>query len=83
MNDMYPSSGTSVLHVIEYFIGFPLFGIVYNFLNGIIEDMIIATGSSGNVHNFAMMFWTGAILIYIIIGVFWLPGKIRELKKGR
>ena len=81
MNDM-SNSGTSVLHVIEYFIGFPVFGIVYNFLNGIVVDMAVATGSNGDVYNYAMMFWTGSIAIYIIIGVFWLPGKIREIKRG-
>lgn len=77
------NEGTSTLQVIEYLLGFPIFGIAYNFLNGILIDLIAATNSSGDVHNYAMMFWTGSIAIYLIIGVFWLPGKIREIKGGR
>lgn len=76
-----PSTGTSVLYVLEYFIGLVVFGIAYLLLNGILAD-VATVAVEGIVYDYGNMFWTGGIAIYLIIGVFWLPGKIRELKRG-
>ena len=71
------SVGTSVLYALDYLFGFVIFGIAYWVLDGImVEFQVYGTGSI--VYNFAHMFWTGAIIVYIILGVFWLPSRIKE-----
>ena len=74
-------NGTSILYVLEYLLGFAVFGIIYWILNGILID--ISTVATNNiVYDFSSMIWTGSLVIYIIVGVFWLPSKIKEIKGG-
>ena len=68
---------TSVLYVIDYFIGFPLLGIIFYVLNGILVDILVLA-PDGDLLNFANMIWGGVLILYIIVGFFWLPRKIKE-----
>jgi hypothetical protein len=73
--------GTSILYVLEYFAGFPIFGLIYWILNGILVDISVVSTNSV-VTDFSSMIWTGSLVIYIIVGALWLPSKIKELKGG-
>jgi len=78
---MSEGTGTSILHVLDYLFGFAIFGLAYWVLNGILVDIgVIAV--EGIVYDYSNMIWTGSLVIYIIIGVFWLPSKIKEFKGG-
>jgi len=73
--------GTSAIHVLDYLLGLGAFGIVRWVLNGIIEDLQ-AIGTQNLVTSYANHMWTFALLLYIVVGIFWLPRKIKELKGG-
>ena len=75
------SNGTSILYILEYIIGFFIFGIIYGILNGIVGDISVVA-VEGSITNYANMFWTGSLIVYIIMGLFWLPRKIKEYGGG-
>ena len=73
--------GTAVLYAVEYFIGFPIIGVVYYVLNGILAEFL-SLAPSGDVLTFANMIWSGVLIIYIVVGLFWLPRKLKEWEGG-
>jgi len=74
------SGGTSIIHVFDYLIGLAIFGIFYAMWNGILVEL--QTISTTNiVYDFVNMLWTGALVMYLILGPFWLFNRIRELRR--
>jgi len=65
--------------VMKYIIGLGAFGFTYWLLDGIL-DLFIAAGNytTGDTFNILHMIWTGALLIYIIFGGWWLIGQYDE-----
>lgn len=74
--------GTAVLYALDYFIGFPLLGIIYYVLNGILVEFL-DLAPSGDVLNYANMIWGGVLVFYIVVGFFWLPRKLKEWEGPR
>lgn len=68
---------TAVVYALDYFAGFAVFGLVYWFLNGILVEFQ-GFSVQNDAYTMALWVWNGALVIYIIIGVFWLPRKIKE-----
>jgi uncharacterized membrane protein len=81
MQNIPPKEGTSIIFVFDYFIGLGIFGIVYGILNGVVAGVRDSSFVSNVVVDYANMMWTGALIIYIIAGLFWLPLRIREFRR--
>ena len=69
--------GTAALYAVDYFIGFPILGIIYYVFDNILVQFL-AIAPDGDVKNYANMLWGGVLIFYIIIGIFWLPRKLKE-----
>jgi len=69
----------SFIPVMLYGMGLAVFGFTYWLLNGILAE-IVALGihKTGTIFDFLNMMWTGAILIYLIFGGWWLIRKYNE-----
>ena len=76
------SSGTSILYVFEYLAGFPVFGLVYWILNGILVEFK-PVSVQDDVYLFANWMWSAAVIIYVIFGMFWLYRSIKTWKLMR
>ena len=72
---------TAVRYAFDYLFGLGLFGFIYWILNGI-KSVMQTTASLDSttlpVYDLANLLWTGALVIYLIFGAFWLPKKIQE-----
>lgn len=71
------SGFTAASAALEYFIGFPIFGTAYWVLNGILVEFKVLTLDS-DLKAYCNWLWFGALVVYIVVGVFWLPRKIKE-----
>jgi len=71
------SGFTAVSAALEYFIGFPIFGAAYWLLNGILVEFKVLTLDS-DLKAYCNWLWFGALVLYLVLGVFWLPRKIKE-----
>jgi hypothetical protein len=72
--------GTSIIYVFDYLIGLAVFGIFYAMWNGILVEMQTISSTS-IVFDFVNMIWTGALVMYLVLGPFWLFNRIRELRR--
>ena len=70
-------SFTAVTAALEYFIGFPIIGVVYWILNGILVSFRVLTVDS-DLLQFCNYMWYGSLVVYLVFGVFWLPRKLKE-----
>lgn len=69
----------SFIPVLQYGVGLAVFGFTYWILDGIMDTLIaIAIHETGNAFNLLMYIWTGALIIYIIFGGWWLIRKYNE-----
>ena len=74
----------SFIPVLQNGVGLAIFGFVYWILDGIIDDLIaINIHVTGNAFNLLMYIWTGALIIYIIFGGWWLIRKYNEEQYAR
>jgi len=73
--------GTAAIYALDYLGGLTLFGVVYYVLNGILVEFQLI-GTDNIVTPYANMFWVGALILYLLLGVFWLPRKLKEWKGG-
>ena len=68
--------GTSVLYAFEYMLGIPFFGISYWVLNGLLIDLRVMSVTD-TVYQYANLIWAGAVVVYMIFGIFYF---IRQVK---
>ena len=69
--------GTAVLYAIDYFAGFAVIGLIYLVLNGILVDILVLA-PDGDVLTYANIIWGGFLIMYIVLGLLWLPRKLKE-----
>ena len=74
---------TSVSAAFDYFLGLGIFGGLYWFLNGLVSDFSPYAMQDSDLITFANWLWAGALVIYLIIGAFWLPRTIKEYENKR
>lgn len=65
------------MYALDYFAGFAVLGLVYWFLNGILVEFQVFS-LQNEAYEMANWLWNGSLVIYILLGVFWLPRKIKE-----
>lgn len=68
---------TAVMYVFDYLFGFAVFGFLYWLLNGVLVSFR-SLSASGSLLSWANYLWFGAVVIYLVFGVFWLPRKLKE-----
>ena len=68
---------TAVSSALDYFLGLGLFGGLYWFLNGILIDVKVYTYDS-ELLRLANYIWVGSLVLYLILGAFWLPRVLKE-----
>lgn len=68
---------TSGILVLDYLFGLGFFGFLYWLLNGVLGYMRNLS-ETGNVWNMCNYLWTGALIIYLLIGIFWLLRSMKE-----
>lgn len=68
---------TAVIYAFEYLFAIPIFGFLFWILNGILIQ-IAPVSSKGPLFQLASHLWVGAIIVFILFGIFWLPRKIKE-----
>jgi len=73
--------GTAALYALDYLGGLAIFGLAYYVLNGILVEFQLI-GTDNLVTEYANMFWTGALVIYLVLGLFWLPRVLKEWREG-
>jgi len=70
---------TAVSSALDYFLGLGLFGGLYWFLNGLIIDLRpYAMTDHPELLTLANWLWVGSLVLYLILGFFWLPRSIKE-----
>lgn len=69
---------TAVLNAFEYLIGLAVFGLVYLFLDPLIQIFNSSIGDGGNVNQFAMFIWAGSLIIYLVLGSFYFLNQLKE-----
>lgn len=69
--------GTAVLYALDYFIGFPVLGIVFYVLNGILVEFL-DLAPNNIVLTYANLLWGGVLVFWLVVGLFWLPRKLKE-----
>ena len=72
---------TAIRYVFDYLFGLGLFGFIYWILNGIkivMQGQASLSSTTTPVYDLANLLWTGALIVYLIFGAFWLPKKIQE-----
>lgn len=74
--------GTSIIYAFEYLMGFPIFGLVYWILNGILVEFR-SVSVQDDVYLFANWMWSAAVIIYVIFGMFWFYRSIKTWKLMR
>ena len=72
---------TGVMAAFDYLFGLGVFGFLYWLLNGILVE-IRPVSETGDLLTFANWLWWGAIVLYLIFGMFWLPRKVKEYPPG-
>jgi len=70
---------TSSVYVFEYLAGLFFFGIMYWILNGILPAFADMS-STGYVFDLAGYIWKGAVLIYLIFGIWYFIIRIKTWK---
>ena len=58
-----------------------VFGFLYWLLNGILAEFR-PIAESGDVLTYANWMWAGAVILYLVFGVFWLPRAVKERPPG-
>lgn len=61
----------------DYLFGLGLFGLVYWLLNGILVELRVLS-ATGDVYTLANFLWAGALVVYLIFGIFWMVRKLKE-----
>lgn len=67
---------TSVSYAFEILIGYAIFGLVFLLMGGIIDAMA-PISLSGDVYDFAIYMWRGAVVVYLIFGAVYFWRQIR------
>jgi len=67
---------TSAVLIFEYLAGFWFFGLIYWILNGILPELQ-GISLKTNIYTLGNYLWTGALLIYLVFGIWYLIIKIK------
>jgi len=71
----------SFIPVIQYIVGIGVFGFIYWLLDNILDDFIaVGIHETGNLYDFMMYGWAGALLIYLFFGGWWVIRKYNEIE---
>lgn len=73
---------TAVSSALDYFLGLGLFGGLYWFLNGLIVDLK-PYAEDAELITLANWIWAGALILYLILGAFWLPRVLKEWQQEK
>ena len=68
---------TSVFYAFDYLIGLVVFGFLYGILNLIVFPFA-NLDSSDSLHDYVLMIWYGALVVYLVFGPFWFWNKLKE-----
>lgn len=69
----------SFVPVFVYMVGIATFGFFYWLLDGLLTTMIdTGVGKTGLILDLLLYTWTGAIIIYLIFGGYWVIRKYNE-----
>ena len=74
------SGFTAAIAALEYLLGLAVFGFLFWLLDGI-QSEFHSVSEKTTVFQFAIYIWGAAVIIYLIIGAFWLPRKIKEWRQ--
>jgi hypothetical protein len=70
---------TSAVYVLEYLSGLLFFGLLYWILNGILP-YFAEMSTKGDVYTLAGYLWAGAVVVYLIFGIWYFIIRIKTWK---